>query len=124
MAGVPIMTTLPVLPLDDAVLLPRMVAQVALDPDVQAAVDAARAAGDKTVLAVPRIEGEYGSYGVSAIIEKVGRLPSGERVVVIRGVTRAKIGSGVPGPGAALWVEATLVTEPEPAGRARELARE
>ncbi|MBV1852817.1 endopeptidase La [Catellatospora tritici] len=118
------MTTLPVLPLDDAVLLPRMVAQVALDPDVQAAVDAARAAGDKTVLAVPRIDGDYGSYGVTAIIEKVGRLPSGERVAVIRGVTRAKIGSGVPGPGAALWVEATLVTEPEPAGKARELARE
>ncbi|MDI1462664.1 endopeptidase La [Catellatospora sp. KI3] len=118
------MTTLPVLPLDDAVLLPRMVAQVALDPDVQAAVDAARAAGDKTVLAVPRIDGDYGSYGVTAIIEKVGRLPGGELVAVIRGVTRAKIGSGVPGPGAALWVEAALITEPEPAGKARELARE
>ncbi|GHJ48164.1 Lon protease [Catellatospora sp. TT07R-123] len=118
------MTTLPVLPLDDAVLLPRMVAQVALDPDVQAAVDAARAAGDKTVLAVPRLDGDYGSYGVTAIIEKVGRLPSGELVAVIRGVTRARIGSGVPGPGAALWVEATVVADPEPAGKARELARE
>lgn len=118
------MTTLPVLPLDDAVLLPGNVVAVALQPDTQAAIDAARASGDKTVLAVPRLDGEYGSYGVTAVIEKVGRLPSGERAAVLRGVTRARIGSGVPGPGAALWVEATEVTEPEPAGRAKELARE
>ncbi|MEU8007577.1 endopeptidase La [Catellatospora sp. NPDC049111] len=118
------MTTLPVLPLDDAVLLPGNVVAVALQPDTQAAIDAARASGDKTVLAVPRLDGEYGTYGVTAVIEKVGRLPSGERAAVLRGVTRARIGSGVPGPGAALWVEATLVTEPEPAGRAKELARE
>ncbi|BCJ74336.1 Lon protease [Catellatospora sp. IY07-71] len=118
------MTTLPVLPLDDAVLLPGNVVAVALQPDTQAAIDAARAAGDKTVLAVPRIDGEYGSFGVTAVIEKVGRLPSGERAAVLRGVSRARIGSGVPGPGAALWVEASLLTEPEPAGRAKELARE
>lgn len=118
------MTTLPVLPLDDAVLLPGNVVAVALQPDTQAAIDAARATGDKTVLAVPRLDGEYGSFGVTAVIEKVGRLPSGERAAVIRGVTRARIGSGVPGPGAALWVEATLITEPEPAGKAKELARE
>ncbi len=118
------MTTLPVLPLDDAVLLPGNVVAVALQPDTQAAIDAARAAGDKTVLAVPRIDGEYGSFGVTAVIEKVGRLPSGERAAVLRGVSRARIGSGVPGPGAALWVEASLLTEPEAAGRAKELARE
>ncbi|TBL29291.1 endopeptidase La, partial [Verrucosispora sp. SN26_14.1] len=35
-----------------------------------------------------------------------------------------RIGSGVPGPGAALWVEATEIDEPTPAGKARELARE
>lgn len=118
------MTTLPVLSLDDAVLLPGNVVAVALQPDTQAAIDAARAAGDKTVLAVPRIDGEYGTFGVTAVIDKVGRLPSGERAAVLRGVSRARIGSGVPGPGAALWVEANLLTEPEPAGRAKELARE
>ena len=41
------MATLPVLPLTDAVLLPGMVIPVTLDPTTQAAVDAARAAGDK-----------------------------------------------------------------------------
>ncbi|MEW2384274.1 endopeptidase La [Micromonospora sp. NPDC047707] len=118
------MATLPVLPLTDAVLLPGMVIPVTLDPTTQAAVDAARATGDHRLLAVPRIDGEYGPVGVVATIEKVGRLPSGEPAAVVRGLTRARIGSGVPGPGAALWVEAAELTEPAPAGRARELARE
>ncbi|BCJ56691.1 endopeptidase La [Micromonospora endophytica] len=118
------MATFPVLPLTDAVLLPGMVIPVTLDPTIQAAVDAARATGDRRLLAVPRLDGEYGPVGVIATIEKVGRLPSGEPAAVIRGLVRARIGSGVPGPGAALWVEATEVDEPAPAGKARELARE
>ncbi|MFF5201575.1 endopeptidase La [Micromonospora parva] len=118
------MATLPVLPLTDAVLLPGMVIPVTLDPTTQAAIDAARATGDRKLLAVPRIDGEYGPVGVVATIEKVGRLPEGEPAAVIRGLSRARIGSGVPGPGAALWVEATELDEPAYAGRARELARE
>ncbi len=118
------MATLPVLPLTDAVLLPGMVVPVTLDTNTQAAVDAARAAGDNRVLAVPRVDGEYGSMGAVALIEKVGRLPSGEPAAVVRGISRARIGSGVPGPGAALWVEATELDEPAPAGKARELASE
>src|SRR5215475_7094674 len=118
------MTTLPVLPLIDQVLLPGMVVPVTLDGGTQAAVDAARASADNTLLAVPRLDGEYGSVGTIAKIEKVGRLSSGEAAAVIRGVSRARIGSGVPGPGAALWVEAQLLDEPEPTGRTRELARE
>ncbi|WP_433319903.1 endopeptidase La [Micromonospora sp. CA-269861] len=118
------MATLPVLPLTDTVLLPGMVIPVTLDPTTQAAIDAARATGDRKLLAVPRIDGEYGPVGVVATIEKVGRLPEGEPAAVIRGLSRARIGSGVPGPGAALWVEATELDEPAYAGRARELARE
>jgi ATP-dependent Lon protease len=118
------MATYPVLPLTDAVLLPGMVIPVTLDATTQAAVDAARAAGNKQLLAVPRVDGEYGSFGVLAEVDKVGRLQSGEPAAVIRGLTRVRIGSGVPGPGAALWVEATEVEEPAPAGKARELARE
>src|SRR5215468_2976030 len=118
------MTTLPVLPLRDDVLLPGMAVPVTLDETTQAAIDAARSTSNPQVLAVPRVDGEYGSIGVIAVIEKVGRLQTGEPAAVVRGVTRAKIGSGVPGPGAALWVEATELAEPAPAGRARELARE
>jgi ATP-dependent Lon protease len=116
--------TLPVLPLAEAVLLPGMVIPVTLDAATQAAVDAARASGDNTLIAVPRLDGEYGPVGTTAVIEKVGRLPSGEPAAVIRGLSRARIGSGVPGPGAALWVETSAFDEPEPAGKARELARE
>src|SRR5215813_1400874 len=119
-----LMATLPVLPLTEQVLLPGMVVPVTLDGGTQPAVDAARASADNTLLAVPRLDGEYGSVGTIAKIEQVGRLSSGEAAAVIRGVSRARIGSGVPGPGAALWVEATAIDEPEPTGRARELARE
>src|SRR5256885_16453532 len=118
------MAALPVLPLPDAVLLPGMVIPVTLDAGTQAAVDAARASGDNTLIAVPRLDGGYGAVGTIAVIEKVGRLPSGEPAAVIRGLSRARIGSRVPGPGAALWVETTPFDEPEPAGKARELARE
>jgi len=116
--------TLPVLPLADAVLLPGMVIPVTLDAATQAAIDAARAAGDNTVVAVPRIDGAYGPVGITALVEKVGRLPTGEPAAVIRGLYRAHLGSGVFGPGAALWVEITPFAEPAPAGKARELARE
>ncbi len=118
------MSTLPVLPLSETVLLPGMVIPVTLDSATQAAVDAARTAGDKTVLAVPRLDGSYGPVGTVAVIEKVGRLSSGEPAAVVRGLHRAKIGSGVPGPGAALWVESTPFEATEPTGRTRELARE
>src|SRR5262245_54321681 len=101
-----------------------MVIPVTLDTATQAAVDAARASGDNTLIAVPRLDGAYGAVGTTAVIEKVGRLPSGEPAAVIRGTARARIGSGVPGPGAALWVETSPFLEAEPAGKARELARE
>src|SRR5690242_5087205 len=107
------------MPLAEAVLLPGMVIPVTLDAGTQAAVDAARSAGDNTLIAVPRLDGEYQAVGTTAIIEKVGRLPSGEPAAVIRGLERARIGSGVPGPGAALWVETTPFDEPEPTGRTR-----
>src|SRR5687767_15941304 len=118
------MTTLPVLPLTDAVLLPGMVIPVTLDTTTQAAIDAARTSPGKKLLAVPRLDGDYGSVGTIATIEKVGRLPTGEPAAVIRGLARARIGSGVPGPGAALWVEAAELSEEPPSGKAKELARE
>jgi ATP-dependent Lon protease len=101
-----------------------MVIPVTLDSATQAAVDAARASGDKTLLAVPRLDGDYGPVGTIATIEQVGRLASGEPAAVIRGVARARIGSGVPGPGAALWVEAERLAPSTETGKAKDLARE
>ncbi|MBB4943702.1 ATP-dependent Lon protease [Streptosporangium album] len=118
---------LPVLPLDDEVVLPGMVVPLDLsENEVRAAIDAAQALSDNKpeVLLVPRIDGRYGSVGVRAVVEQVGRLPGGEPAAVVRGVDRVRVGTGTTGPGAALWVQATLV-EAVPAGeRAEELAKE
>ena len=50
--------------------------------------------------------------------------PGGLPAVALRGDGRATIGTGVPGTGDALWVEAEPVVEPEPTPAANELARE
>jgi ATP-dependent Lon protease len=99
-----------------------MVAPVTLDGEARAAVDAARAASDSTVVLVPRIEGSYGSHGVVAKIEQVGQLPSGEHAAVLRGTTRARVVTGVPGAGAALWVEVSLIDDTPATDRTSELA--
>src|SRR3954463_14441346 len=117
---------LPVLPLADSVVLPGMVVPVRLDePEIQAAVDAAQSSADaRRVIVVPRLDGRYAAVGTIAVLEQVGRLPSGEKAAVVRGETRAQIGTGVTGPGAALWVEATLVPDQPVTGRMTELAKE
>ncbi len=124
----PQILTLPVLPLTDSVVLPGMVVPLELDePDVRAAVDAAQAGGDKQprVLLVPRPDGRYSAVGTVATLEQVGRLPGGQPAAVVRGTARARIGTGTTGPGAALWVEATVVADPEThAEETLELGRE
>jgi ATP-dependent Lon protease len=110
--------------LAELVLLPGMVVPVQLDGAAQAAVDAARAAGTDRLLAVPRPEGRYATLGVIAVIDQVGRLPGGAPAAVLRGVTRARVGAGVSGPGAALWVEVIEVDTPAATERVRKLAGE
>ena len=63
------------------------------------------------MLVVPRLGGKYAGVGTIGVIEQLGRLPGGEQVAVVRGTNRVKIGSGTTGPGAALWVEATVTEE-------------
>jgi ATP-dependent Lon protease len=128
--------SLPVLPLDDVVVLPTMVVPVETSgAEVRAAIEAARLSastpGDaKTsdakpqLLLVPRIGGKYSSVGTLGVVEQTGRLPSGEPAAVIRGLSRVRIGTGTVGPGAALWVEGTVVDEPPTTPHAQELARE
>jgi ATP-dependent Lon protease len=122
--------SLPVLPLDDTVVLPTMVVPVEIDDaEVRAAIEAARvSASGKDVkpqlLLVPRVGGKYSSVGTLGVVEQTGRLPSGEAAAVIRGLSRVQIGTGTVGPGAALWVEGTVMDEPPASERAQELARE
>ncbi|MYS23288.1 ATP-dependent Lon protease [Streptomyces sp. DvalAA-14] len=130
--------TLPVLPLDDEVVLPGMVVPLDLtDSEVRAAVEAAQAAhrgpgpgtasGKPEVLLVPRVDGKYTAVGTLGTVEQVGRLSDGDPGAVIRGRSRIRIGAGTTGPGAALWVEGTPVEEPavgEAPGTVAELMKE
>jgi ATP-dependent Lon protease len=125
MAIAPTTRALPVLPLDDAVVLPGMVVPLELtDREVSAAVEAARAdhPDSPELLLVPRPEGKYAAYGTLAVVEQTGRLRGGQAVAVVRGTRRARIGRGTTGPGAALWVLAEILPEPPATDRARELA--
>jgi ATP-dependent Lon protease len=130
--------TLPVLPLDDDVVLPGMVVPIELtDNEVRGAIDAARnsrglgrvpgirSEEKAQVLVVPRT-GDRGLAGTGtlAVIEQVGRLPGGEPGAVLRGESRVKIGQGTTGTGAALWVEGTVIEETGLGAKATELAKE
>ncbi|MGW2507895.1 endopeptidase La [Streptomyces scopuliridis] len=115
--------TLPVLPLDDEVVLPGMVVPLDLsDAEVRAAVEAAQAAardggdggGKPRVLLVPRIDGTYAGTGVLGTVEQVGRLSDGDPGALIRGRGRVRVGAGTTGPGAALWIEGIAVDETAP----------
>ncbi len=130
--------TLPVLPLDDEVVLPGMVVPIELsDTEIRGAIEAARnstglgrgpgirAEEKARVLLVPRLADRgLAAVGTLAVIEQVGRLPGGQAGAVLRGVSRVRIGSGTTGPGAALWVEGTVMAETGQGDQAAELAKE
>ena len=116
-------TRLPVLFVADLVVLPGMVVPLALDESSQAAIDAARSSSDQRLLVAPRLEDRYASYGVIATVERVGRFSGGSPAAVLKAGARGRIGSGVTGPGAALWVEVEPVEETV-SDHARELAED
>src|ERR1700748_1351785 len=129
--------TLPVLPLDDDVVLPGMVVPIELtDNEVRGAIDAARnsnglghgpgirAEEKAQFVVVPRIGGRgLAGTGPLAVIEQIGRLPGGEPGAVLRGVSRVRIGQGTTGTGAALWVEGTVIDEDRLGEKTTELAK-
>ncbi len=118
--------TLPLLPLTAGVILPHMVVTLTLETDeARRAVEAARHA-ENALVVVPRTESGYARVGTVAKIEHAGRTPSGSEALIIRGLHRGTIGSGVPGAGGtATWVEVELQADPPfAAARAHELARE
>ncbi len=126
--------TFPVLFLDDVVILPGMALPIELTESAQATLDAARAArsvpnsnGERDklqLLVVPRVDGKTGVIGSVVDVVQIGRTPSGEPAAVLRATQRARIGQGVPGAGAALWVETELLDEPASTGRTREKGAE
>ena len=117
--------SVPVLFVNDSIVLPGMVVPIELDDAARAAVDAARASESGKLLIAPRLEDRYPSYGVLASILQVGRIAGGSgAAAVVRGEGRAHIGAGASGPGTALWVEITEVEEPAPSDDVKALAAE
>jgi ATP-dependent Lon protease len=113
---------LPLLPLDDDVVLPGMVVPLdATDAEIRAAVESAqakapalpgiRSVSTAEVLIVPRVSGEYAELGTVATIDRIGRMPGGRTAVLLRGAGRARVGVEGEGPGTAKWVRAELVSE-------------
>ena len=102
---------LPVLSLTDQVVLPGMVVPVELDEPAQAAIDSSVSAAEKKLLIAPRLADRYPTFGVIATIEQIGRLPGGKPGAVLRAESRVRIGTGVSGPGSALWVLAETIDD-------------
>jgi ATP-dependent Lon protease len=131
---------LPILPIDDEVVLPGMVVPLDLsDTDTRAAVDSAQAKtpgaasfpgirstapAKAEVLIVPRIDGEYADFGTVATIERIGRIPGGQTAVLVRGTARARVTDAAEGPGEARWTHAEKAVEPAVGERAHTLAAE
>src|SRR2546425_1827062 len=115
---------LPVLPMDDVVVLPHMSVTLAVEGDDQkAAIEAARQ-GNRLILLVPRIDGKFGTIGTAARLGDSAELPTGAEAFMIRGEYRARLGSGQADIGGALWVKADPMPDGEPSERATELGRE
>jgi ATP-dependent Lon protease len=115
---------LPLLPLTHGVVLPQMVVTIALETDeAQRAGAAADEAGGRLVL-VPRLDGRFAAIGTVAQVESRGELPNGLRALVIRGVERARVGTGASGAHGALHVQVEPIAEPPATARAHALARE
>ena len=113
---------LPLLPLTTGVVLPGMVVTLTIESDdAQAAVEAADGG---ELLLVPRVGERYARIGTVAQVEDVGRLRNGTEALVIRGLSRAAVGLGVPGTGRATWVQVEPVVDAPATERATQLARE
>jgi ATP-dependent Lon protease len=116
---------LPVLPMDDVVVLPHMTVTLAVEGDDQkAAIEAARQ-GSRMILLVPRIEGKFGTIGTVGRLGESAELPTGAEAFMIRGDYRARLGGGQADIAGALFVQTDPIADPEPpTERSLELARE
>ncbi|MGY4709339.1 endopeptidase La [Mycolicibacterium sp. CBM1] len=117
-------TSVPVLFISEPIVLPGMVVPIELDDAARAAVDAAQATPTGKLLIAPRLDDRYPTHGVIASIVQVGRIPGGGAAAIVRGESRAHIGSGTTGPGAALWVEVEEIAAVEADEDTKALAAE
>ena len=114
---------LPVLPLDDAVVMPGM--SVTLPITNQEESDAVERAVDGRVVLVTRVDGEFARFGTVAEVEGDLNLPGGMRGVSITGLHRGELGPAEAGGTGALRVGVRERPDPEDyPPEAEQLARE
>ncbi len=118
---------LPLLALDDRVILPHMAVPVTIrNEERRAALLAAGQASGLLVL-VPRIDGKYANIGTIARVEETGRLPDGREASMVRGLYRGVINEAAVERGGALWTTVEPAPDPkleELPGKAKVLAKE
>src|SRR3954471_16878545 len=119
--------TLPLIPLDDAVVLPNMALAVSISTtEARAAIDDALS-GDSPaqVVLVTRVDGRFARIGTVAELDgHPAILPGGARGITIRALHRAELGRA-DAAGQALRIEADERPDPEEVSeRAHELAHE
>jgi ATP-dependent Lon protease len=116
---------LPLLPLTSGVVLPGMVVTLTIESEEARRAIAAAESSDGELLLVPRIGPSYAKIGTVAKVEDIGRLRGGLEALVIRGLYRAVVGTGVAGTGETTWVQFEPRPDPEDVSeRGHELARE
>jgi ATP-dependent Lon protease len=108
------MSSLRLIPLDDAVVFPGM--SITLTASL---------GGDERVVLVPRHDGEFAEVGVIASVAERVRLPGGGHAVAVEAEHRALIGAAHSGSDGDLFVRVDERPDEVPAdGRTRTLARE
>ena len=118
---------LPLMPMDERVVLPHMALPVAIESDAARAAIAAAQEVDGLVLLVPRIQGRYAKIGTVAHIEESGRLPDGRRAAAFQGLYRGVLNGAAVERTGALWITVEPAPDPEIEelpGRAKALATE
>src|SRR5579862_7527020 len=108
------MSSLRLIPLDDAVVFPGM--SITLTVEL---------GDDEQVALVPRHESAFAEVGVVAAVSERVRLPGGGQAVTVDAEHRALIGAAHTGPDGELYVEVEEHTDATPNdGRTRTLTRE
>ena len=106
-------TILPVLPLDDAVVLPGTSVTFPVTSSEQA--EALDGAVEGRILLVPRVEGTFASFGAVAQVVGEVTLPDGTRGVAVEAMHRAELGPAIVGE-AGLRVSARELPDPDDPG--------
>src|ERR1700680_643475 len=114
---------LPILPLDDVVVLPGMTVTLGVEGDAQQAAVAAAQKGNRLLLLVPHVAGTFAPIGTVARVEESGKLPTGAEVSIIKGLHRARLGGGQSDIGGGLWGQVEPLPAGDPSAAARAVAR-